>query len=306
MIYTVTFNPSLDYFFTLDDFKLGYTNRTTSEKIAAGGKGINVSYVLKSLGFDSTVLGFVAGFTGKQIEKMLEKDHIHTDFIHIEKGISRINCKFLSMDGTEINGMGPVIDDTSLNKLFDKLNTLTNNDTLFLSGSIPSSLSSDTYSRIMQNLQGKHVRIVVDATNDLLTNVLQYKPFLIKPNKHELEEIFSTKIKARTDCIPYMQELQGKGARNVLVSMASEGAMLLDEVGCVYDAKAVNGKLENGVGAGDSMVAGFMAGYMKTRDYQKAFHLGIASASATAFSMSLASANDIQAILQTVSSKRIK
>ena len=288
MIYTVTFNPSLDYIVSVDDFKLGLTNRTSSELILPGGKGTNVSTVLKNLGLESTALGFVAGFTGNEIVKRLNDIGIKSDFISIENGISRINLKLKSIDGTEINGAGPDISEEKVNELMDKLNQLKEGDVLVLAGSIPSSMSDNIYRDIMADLKDRGVMIVVDATKDLLLNVLEYHPFLIKPNNHELGEIFDVKLTTREEVIPYGRKLQEKGARNVLVSMAGEGAVLIAEDGQVFDAPAPKGKLINGVGAGDSMVAGFVAGWIEKKDYEYAFHMGVASGSASAFSENLA------------------
>ena len=293
MIYTVTFNPSLDYIVSVDDFKLGLTNRTSSELILPGGKGTNVSTVLKNLGFESTALGFVAGFTGNEIVKRLNDMGIKSDFISIENGISRINLKLKSIDGTEINGAGPDISEEKVNKLMDKLNQLKEGDVLVLAGSIPSSMSDNIYRDIMADLKDRGVMIVVDATKDLLLNVLEYHPFLIKPNNHELGEIFDVKLTTREEVIPYGRKLQEKGARNVLVSMAGEGAVLIAEDGQVFDAPAPKGKLINGVGAGDSMVAGFVAGWIEKQDYEYAFHMGVASGSASAFSENLATKEEI-------------
>jgi 1-phosphofructokinase len=293
MIYTVTFNPSLDYIVSVDDFKLGLTNRTSSELILPGGKGTNVSTVLKNLGLESTALGFVAGFTGNEIVKRLNDMGIKSDFISIENGISRINLKLKSIDGTEINGAGPDISEEKVNELMDKLNQLKEGDVLVLAGSIPSSMSDNIYRDIMADLKDRGVMIVVDATKDLLLNVLEYHPFLIKPNNHELGEIFDVKLTTREEVIPYGRKLQEKGARNVLVSMAGEGAVLISEDGQVFDAPAPKGKLINGVGAGDSMVAGFVAGWIEKQDYEYAFHMGVASGSASAFSENLATKEEI-------------
>ena len=293
MIYTVTFNPSLDYIVSVDDFKLGLTNRTSSELILPGGKGTNVSTVLKNLGLESTALGFVAGFTGNEIVKRLNDMGIKSDFISIENGISRINLKLKSIDGTEINGAGPDISEEKVNELRDKLNQLKEGDVLVLAGSIPSSMSDNIYRDIMADLKDRGVMIVVDATKDLLLNVLEYHPFLIKPNNHELGEIFDVKLTTREEVIPYGRKLQEKGARNVLVSMAGEGAVLIAEDGQVFDAPAPKGKLINGVGAGDSMVAGFVAGWIEKQDYEYAFHMGVASGSASAFSENLATKEEI-------------
>lgn len=303
MIYTVTFNPSLDYIVSVDDFKLGLTNRTSSELILPGGKGTNVSTVLKNLGFESTALGFVAGFTGNEIVKRLNDMGIKSDFISIENGISRINLKLKSIDGTEINGAGPDISEEKVNKLMDKLNQLKEGDVLVLAGSIPSSMSDNIYRDIMADLKDRGVMIVVDATKDLLLNVLEYHPFLIKPNNHELGEIFDVKLTTREEVIPYGRKLQEKGARNVLVSMAGEGAILIAEDGQVFDAPAPKGKLINGVGAGDSMVAGFVAGWIEKQDYEYAFHMGVASGSASAFSENLATKEEIINVYNQVMGK---
>ena len=303
MIYTVTFNPSLDYIVSVDDFKLGLTNRTSSELILPGGKGTNVSTVLKNLGFESTALGFVAGFTGNEIVKRLNDMGIKSDFISIENGISRINLKLKSIDGTEINGAGPDISEEKVNKLMDKLNQLKEGDVLVLAGSIPSSMSDNIYRDIMADLKDKGVMIVVDATKDLLLNVLEYHPFLIKPNNHELGEIFDVKLTTREEVIPYGRKLQEKGARNVLVSMAGEGAVLIAEDGQVFDAPAPKGKLINGVGAGDSMVAGFVAGWIEKHNYEYAFHMGVASGSASAFSENLATKEEIINVYNQVMGK---
>ena len=297
MIYTVTFNPSLDYIVSVDDFKLGLTNRTSSELMLPGGKGINVSIVLKNLGIESTALGFMAGFTGKEIARRLEEDGVTSDFIQIEEGISRINLKLKSIDGTEINGSGPEIPKDKVEELMDRLNTMKEGDILFLAGSIPASMPDDIYSRIMKELKDKGVMIVVDATRDLLMNVLKYHPFLIKPNNHELGEIFGVTLKTREEVIPYGRKLQEKGARNVLISMAGEGAVLIAENGAVYSSPAPKGTLVNGVGAGDSMVAGFLTGYLETGDYQEAFLRGAATGSASAFSEQLATREEAEALL---------
>lgn len=303
MIYTVTFNPSLDYIVSVDDFKLGLTNRTSSELILPGGKGTNVSTVLKNLGLESTALGFVAGFTGNEIVKRLNDMGIKSDFISIENGISRINLKLKSIDGTEINGAGPDISEEKVNELMDKLNQLKEGDVLVLAGSIPSSMSDNIYRDIMADLKDRGVMIVVDATKDLLLNVLEYHPFLIKPNNHELGEIFDVKLTTREEVIPYGRKLQEKGARNVLVSMAGEGAVLIAEDGQVFDAPAPKGKLINGVGAGDSMVAGFVAGWIEKQDYEYAFHMGVASGSASSFSENLATKEEIINVYNQVMGK---
>lgn len=300
MICTVTFNPSLDYIVSVEDFKLGLTNRTDSEKILPGGKGINVSIVLKNLGIESTALGFMAGFTGTEIERMLRTMGVISDFIRIEEGMSRINVKLKSIDGTEINGSGPEISRDKVEKLIEKLTTLKAGDVLVLAGSIPSTMPDDIYKVIMEKLAEKGVMIVVDATKDLLVNVLGYHPFLIKPNNHELGEIFQTSLNTRESVVPYARKLQEMGAVNVLVSMAGEGAVLVAENGKVYEAEAPQGTLVNGVGAGDSMVAGFLAGWLTKQDYEYAFHMGIAAGSASAFSENLATKEEIQHVYRQI------
>ena len=300
MIYTVTFNPSLDYIVSVDDFKLGLTNRTSSELMFPGGKGINVSIVLKNLGIQSTALGFMAGFTGKEIARRLEEEGVASDFIQIEEGISRINLKLKSIDGTEINGSGPKIPKEKVEELMKRLNTMKEGDVLFLAGSIPASMPDDIYSRIMKELKDKGIIIVVDATRDLLMNVLEYRPFLIKPNNHELGEIFGVNLSTKESVVPYAKKLQEKGARNVLISMAGEGAVLVSEDKSVFMAEAPKGTLINGVGAGDSMVAGFLAGWMKSHDYKEAFRMGVACGSASAFSEYLADSEMIEKVYNQV------
>lgn len=296
MIYTVTFNPSLDYIVSMNGFELGRTNRTTGEQMFPGGKGINVSIVLGNLGIENTALGFTAGFTGEQIEREVQKIGLRTDFIHIEEGFSRINVKLKDYDGTEINGMGPEIGKMHVKELFGKLDRLGAGDILVLAGSIPKSLPDSIYSDILGRLQDKGVLFVVDATKDLLLNVLQYKPFLIKPNNYELGEIYDVTLETREEVVPYARKLQEKGARNVLVSMAGQGAVLVDEKNAVHTLAAPQGKLVNAVGAGDSMVAGFVAGWTKQQDYDYAFRMGIAAGSASAFSELLATRQEIEQI----------
>lgn len=296
IIYTVTFNPSLDYIVSVDDFAMGMTNRTTGEQIVPGGKGINVSIVLNHLGIENTALGFTAGFTGEQIEKEVGCIGLRTDFIHVEHGYSRINVKLKGYEGTEINGMGPAITDTCVKRLYEKLDTLQGEDILVLAGSIPKCLSDSVYSDILERLMGKNIRFVVDATGKLLLNVLRYKPFLVKPNNHELGELFGTKLHTKQEVIPYAKKLQEMGAENVLVSMSGQGAVLLDAAGGIHSLPAPEGKLINAVGAGDSMVAGFLAGWMRKRDYEYAFRMGIAAGSASAFSECLASGEEIEKV----------
>ena len=300
MIYTVTFNPALDYVVKVEHFALGSVNRTIRENIFYGGKGINVSALLANLGYRSTALGFIAGFTGREIERGVRSLGFDSDFIQVEKGMSRINVKLKSDQESEINGMGPEISAEKVQELMKKLDTLKEGDVLFLAGSIPSSMPDDMYEKIMARLDGKGVMIVVDATRDLLVNVLKYHPFLVKPNNHELGEIFGVELKNRQDVIPYGKKLQEKGARNVLISMAGEGAVLVAENGQVFEKPAPKGTLVNGVGAGDSMVAGFMAGWMEKQDHEYAFHMGISAGSASAFSENLATREEIQAVYEQV------
>lgn len=302
MIYTVTFNPSLDYIVSVEDFKLGLTNRTSSELMLPGGKGINVSTVLMNLGIESTALGFVAGFTGDEITRRLTGQGVRTEFIRIEEGISRINLKLKSIDGTEINGQGPVIGEEKVAALMKRLDQLEEGDVLFLSGSIPASMPDDTYRNIMKLLEGRGVQIIVDATRELLVNVLGYHPFLIKPNNHELGEIFGVELKTREDVVPYGRKLQEMGAVNVLISMAGEGAVLIDAKGSIHESPAPKGTLVNGVGAGDSMVAGFMAGWMEKQDYEYAFYMGVSAGSASAFSENLATREEIETVYRQVTS----
>ncbi len=300
MIYTVTFSPSLDYIVTVEKLTLGRVNRTENEIIFPGGKGINVSIVLKNLGVESTVLGFIAGFTGEKIRKELSALGCKDAFIEIEHGWSRINMKVRSDEESEINGQGPVIDAQAIKELYAQLDKLEEDDILVLAGSIPNTMPSTVYSDIMEYLEGRKVNIVVDATKDLLVNVLKYHPFLIKPNNHELEEIFGTQLKSNEEIIQYAKELQKIGARNVLVSMAGDGAILVAEDGNVYESEAPKGEVVNSVGAGDSMVAGFVAGYLATEDYKQAFKMGIAAGSASAFSEELAKKEEVEAILNTL------
>ena len=304
MIYTVTFNPSLDYIVSVENFQLGITNRTSSELMLPGGKGINVSTVLMNLGIENKALGFVAGFVGDEIIRRLEEMGVQNGFIRIEEGVSRINLKLKSIDGTEINGQGPVISPEHVEELMKQLDGLGEGDVLFLSGSIPSSMPDDAYQKIMERLDGRGVQIVVDATKDLLVNVLEYHPFLIKPNNHELGELFGVELKTREEVIPYAKKLQEKGAVNVLVSMAGEGAVLIDANEDVYMAPAPKGTLVNGVGAGDSMVAGFMAGWLEKQDYEHAFCMGVSAGSASAFSEHLATKAEIEAVYQQVTGNK--
>lgn len=300
MICTVTFNPSLDYIVDVEDFRPGLTNRTSAERILPGGKGINVSLVLMNLGIRNTALGFTAGFTGDEIIRRLQEMGVDSDFISVKNGISRINVKLRSIDGTEINGAGPEISPDKVEELMQKLDQLDRGDVLFLAGSIPPSMPDNMYEKIMERLKEKEVLTVVDAAGDLLINVLKYHPFLVKPNHHELGEIFGVELKTREDVIPYGQKLQEMGAKNVLVSMAGEGAVLIAADGRIYSKPAPGGKLVNSVGAGDSMAAGFVAGWLEKQDYRHAFYMGLAAGSASAFSENLATDKEIKAVYRQV------
>lgn len=293
MIYTVTFNPSLDYIVQVDEFQTGLVNRTSKEQMLPGGKGINVSIVLNNLGIETVALGFVAGFTGKEIEKRVQDYGCRTDFLAIDEGYSRINLKLRSKEETEINGQGPSIQEKDIDRLYEKLDRMTENDVLVLAGSIPSSMPNTIYEQILERLAPKKIKIIVDATGDLLVRVLKYHPFLIKPNNHELSEIFATKIQTKEEVSVYAKKLKDKGARNVMVSMAGEGAVLLDVNGQLHQSPAPKGTVINSVGAGDSMVAGFIKGYIESGDYEKAFLMGIATGSASAFSTQLATKPEV-------------
>ena len=297
MIYTVTFNPSLDYIVTVEHLKLGAVNRTNNEIMNPGGKGINVSLVLRNLGYDSTALGFQAGFTGREIARLVEERKIHSEFIEVGSGLSRINVKIKSEEESEINGMGPGIGDADIKKLYQQLDGLQDGDILVLAGSIPSVMPETMYRDIMEYLSAKNLRIVVDATKDLLRNVLKFHPFLIKPNNHELGEIYGVELRTREEVIPYARKLQEEGARNVLISMAGEGAVLLAENGDVYQSEAPKGDVKNSVGAGDSMVAGFIAGYLAAESYEQAFYMGVCTGSASAFSEGMAQEDKIRSLL---------
>ena len=300
VIYTVTFNPSLDYIVSVKDFRPGMTNRTSSELMLAGGKGINVSIVLGNLGIKSTALGFIAGFTGDEIVRRLHNGGINSEFIKINDGISRINIKLKSIDGTEINGQGPHIDSSHIEQLMNRLRRLESGDVLVLAGSIPAGISDNIYKDIMDMLKDKGVQIVVDATSRLLTNVLEYNPFFIKPNQHELGDIFNVTLNTQEEVIPYALELKKMGAVNVCVSMGGKGAILVADDGNVYKAKAPDGILKNSVGAGDSLVAGFLSGWIEKKDYEYAFRKGVATGSASAFSERLATNGEVNDLIGKV------
>ena len=296
MIYTVTFNPAIDYVVHTDSMKLGEVNRSSSEEMYFGGKGINVSVVLKELGISSRALGFIAGFTGEAIENGIKAMGISTDFIRLKTGSSRINVKIKAEDETELNGQGPYIESEALSDFFGKLDELSDGDILVLAGSVPGSLPSDIYEKIMERISDRKIRTVVDATRDLLLNVLRYRPFLIKPNNHELGEMFGKVLTTDEEIEHYGRKLQEMGAVNVLISMAGDGAMLIDENGKVHRCGVCKGTVKNSVGAGDSMVAGFIAGYMKC-GYEYALKLGTAAGGATAFSAGLAEKSKIDELL---------
>ena len=301
MIYTVTFNPAIDYVVRLGNpLQPGAVNRAAGEDCVLGGKGINVSGVLAQLGVESVALGFIAGETGAWLERGLTAQGLHTDFIWLENGMTRINVKIKAGQETELNGAGPNIPESAMQALETKLDALQKDDVLILAGSIPACLPQSTYERLLARLQGRGVRAVVDATQDLLLKVLPYKPFLIKPNNHELSEIMGHELTTDDEIVAAAAGLQAQGARNVLVSMAGDGALLLDENGAVHRIGCPKGKVVNSVGAGDSMVAGFVAGYLRTGDYRYALRLGTACGSATAFSVGLATKEKINELLETI------
>lgn len=306
MIYTLTFNPALDYIIKVPDYKEGQVNRTISEALLPGGKGINVSIILSHLSIKNTALGFVAGFTGNELESLLEKESVKTDFVHLENGNTRINVKLKAASETEINAPGPVIKKEDLNRLYRKLNNLKDGDFLVLSGSIPSSLPSSTYSEIAQMLSNKKINLVVDAEKELLGNVLKFSPFLIKPNHHELSEFFNKKFESKEDILLAAKALQKQGARNVLVSMAGDGGILVCESGETYFSPAPSGKVLNSTGAGDSLLAGFLSQYISSKDYKKAFIMGLCTGSASAFSYNLATKDEIEEIYSSFSENQIQ
>ena len=297
MIFTVTFNPSLDYIVRVDEMRLGTINRTNYEQLLPGGKGINVSIVLGNLGHPSRALGFSAGVTGVALEKLLADTGVDADLVHVKAGFTRINAKVKAVEETEFNGQGPRIAPEDVDALFSKLDVLGQDDTLVISGSVPNTLPSDMYEQVMERLAGRGVRIVVDAERDLLTRVLPYRPFLVKPNNHELGDIFGVTLKTRDEVVPYARRMQEMGAQNVLVSMAGEGGVLVAADGQVYQSPAAKGTVVNSVGAGDSCVAGFLAGLMETGSYQTAFRMGLAAGSASAFSDHLATRPEVEDLM---------
>ena len=297
MIYTVTFNPAIDYLIYVPELSVGSIIRSEKESTFCGGKGINVSLILQELGIESTATGFLAGFTGSAIEQALSGGAIRTDFVHLKEGLTRINVKIRSGQETDINARGPAISDSEIGELLKKLEILKSGDILVLAGSIPNTLPSDIYEKIMEQLSGRGILFVVDATGDLLMNSLKYKPFLIKPNNDELGEIFGVKISTPEEALKYAEELRKTGAVNVLVSMGSKGAVLIDENGEKHSFGAFDGKVVNTVGAGDSMVAGFIAGYLQKGDYEYALKLGSAAGAATAFREGVAKREEIVELL---------
>lgn len=297
MIYTVTFNPAIDYIVHTGTMQVGQVNRSQGEELYFGGKGINVSFVLHELGLPSKALGFVAGFTGAAIEAGIQEQGIATDFVHLDSGFSRINVKIKSGEETELNGQGPNISQAAVAELFEKLNQLQDGDVLILAGSIPNTMPADSYEKILAHLSDKNIKVVVDATKDLLLKVLPYHPFLIKPNNHELGELFGVTLHSIEEIATYAKKLQEMGAQNVLISMAGDGALLIDETGKQHVCGVCKGTVKNSVGAGDSMVAGFVAGSMHG-DYEAALKLGTAAGGATAFSEGLAQRAEIERLLQ--------
>lgn len=297
MVYTVTFNPSLDYVVSVDEFQAGKLNRVTEEYIFPGGKGINVSVVLSNLGVENTALGFVAGFIGEELKSKLKKDGVVTDFITVKDGNTRINVKVRGEQETEINGQGPLVSENELAQLIDKINSLTDEDILVVSGSVAKGVTQNIYADIVKLCSEKNIRVVVDAASALLWNALEYGPFLIKPNKAELEDIFYRDIYSKDEVIFYAKELQNRGAKNVLVSMGADGAVLVAEDGAVYEMEAPKGEVKNSVGAGDSMVAGFLAEYLQSGDYETALKLGICAGSVTAFSEGLATKEEVDKLM---------
>ncbi len=302
MIYTITFNPALDYIAQVEDFKIGEINRTKTETILPGGKGLNVSIVLKNLGIENTALGFISGFTGEELKRKMEAQGVKTDFVKVKEGITRINVKISSMnekkvEETALNGVGPLITENDIEVLMEKLQKMSTNDLVILSGSIPKNIDNTIYEKICKNLNEKGITFIVDSTQELLMNVLKYHPFLIKPNKDELEETLNCKISTKEDIIQSAKELKKLGAQNVLVSLGNDGALLLTKEDKTYYSKAPKGQVVNTVGSGDSMVAGFLAGYHQTKDYEVALKTGVATGSASAFSTRLATKEDVELLL---------
>ena len=300
MIYTITFNPALDYIVKMEEFNLGHVNRSGNEFVYAGGKGINVSIVLNNLGVKSKALGFIAGFTGDEIERRVRDFGCDTEFIKLSSGMSRINVKIKADVESEINGGGPDISEEALNNLYSQLDKLAEGDILVLAGSVPKTMPTDVYERIMERLQEKNVKFIVDTTGESLLKVLKYNPFLIKPNHHELGDLFGVKLNNKEDVIEYAKKLKNMGAQNVIISMAGDGAVLIDSNGDVTTSNVPKGIVKNSVGAGDSMVAGFIAGYLNSEKVEEGFKLGVATGSASAFSEGLATKDYVYELLEQV------
>ena len=300
MIYTITFNPALDYISQVDNFEVGKINRTKTEKILPGGKGLNVSIVLKNLGLESTALGFIGGFTGEELQRRIEAQGIKTDFIKVKNGITRINIKISSDRETALNGNGPEILEEDIQELLEKIENIKKKDIVILAGNVPKGINNNIYEIICVNLERNGVTFIVDATKELLINILKYKPFLIKPNREELEETFKVKINTEEDIITYAKKMQLMGAQNVLVSLGGDGAILITSDNQVLQSDAPKGKVLNTVGAGDSMVAGFLAGYIESKNYEYSLKMGIATGSASSFSMDLATKKDVEKLLEQI------
>ena len=306
MFYTMTLNPALDYNMTLNEFTEGRVNRSVKEEMIPGGKGLMVSRMLKNLGIESTAFGLVAGFTGTELTRMVHELGIRTSFVSLPEGMTRINVKLWGGLEGEINAQGPECDEKSLQALYEKLTMLTKEDTLVLSGSLPASLPKDVYVDMIKHVKDKGTRIVVDATGELLRSTLSYRPFLVKPNHHELGELYGVELKSKEDVAVYAKKLRDEGARNVLVSMAGDGAVLAGSDGSVWFGEAPRGTVVNTVGSGDSMVAGFLAGYEGTQSTEQAFKTGIASGSASAFSSELGTKDEVGLLIEWVQVKRVE
>ena len=306
MIYTVTLNPSIDYVIKVDKLTTGNINRVNEEHVYPGGKGINVTRILKSLDNDNIALGFVSGFTGDYIVNSLQELNLKSDFIKVKQGFTRINVKVKSEEETEINGQGPKISEEELNQFYKVIDKLVDGDILILSGSIPSCLDERLYESIMKKVEDRDIKVIVDATKNLLLNVLKYKPFLIKPNNHELAEMFNVELNSTEDVVFYAIKLKEMGAQNVLISMGKDGALLVTENDEVFASSVAKGEVVNSVGAGDSMVAGFIAGYLKSNSYEEALRLGAASGGATAFSSDLATREFIDKLVDEIKIEKIK
>ena len=304
MIYTLTLNPSLDYIVDVEDFQTGKTNRTASEEILPGGKGLNVSMVLDHLGIESTALGFLAGFTGEEIARRITGTKIYSDFIKVSRGMSRINLKLRTIDGTEINGAGPAIAEKDISLLLSKLDSIQEGEILVLAGSVPPALPEDIYRQIMLRVKASGAKVIVDTTGEKLLSVLPEKPFLVKPNNHELGDIFGVKLETRREVLPWALKLKELGAENVIVSLAGEGAVMVSGDGDIFEAPAPEGRLINAVGAGDAMVAGFLAGSL-LGDAEKAFRMAVAAGSASAFSQHLATKEAIEDLCRNVDIRKV-